>query len=86
MPEGASQRELHLQLTVILACGRKVPYGYSYRFKAAENRRPCKRCAPAAEVLPTLSWKQVDQRYREAWTRLNDDDTEHHSTPSEATT
>ena len=50
------------------------------------TERPCKRCAAAAEVLPTLSWKQVDQRYREAWTRLNDDDTEHHSTPSEATT
>ena len=70
---GATRRELHLQLTVIFACGRKAPYGYSHRFKPAENRRPCKRCAAAAETLPTLSWKQVDQRFAEEYARLADD-------------
>ena len=58
MPIAAIRGQLHLQLTVIFACGRTVAYGYSHRFRPAENRRPCRRCARAAEVLPTLSWNR----------------------------
>ena len=79
---GATRRELHLQLTVIFACGRKVPYRYSYRFKPAENRRPCKRCAATAGMLPSLSWEEVDQRFAEACARLGDD-TSPKSAPAE---
>ena len=70
MPIAAIRGQLHLQLTVIFACGRTVAYGYSHRFTPAENRRPCRRCARAAEVLPTLSWEQVDERFADAYAKL----------------
>lgn len=70
---GASRRELHLQLTVVFACGRKVPYGYSYRFEPAENRRPCKGCAATAGMLPSLSWEEIEQRFARAYAKLGDD-------------
>ena len=70
VPAEATRSELHLQLTVVFACGRTVAYGYSHRFKSAENRKPCRRCARAAEIVPTLSWKQVEERFAEAYAKL----------------
>ena len=62
-----------------------MAYGYSYRFKPAENRRPCRRCAAAAEVLPTLTWEQVDERFAEAYAKLPEE-TVRNGAPAEPAT
>lgn len=79
VPADAIRGQLHLQLTVIFACGRTVAYGYSYRFKPAENRRRCRRCARAAEVVPTLSWEQVEERFADAYAKLPEGTAEENS-------
>ena len=55
--------ELGMKAKVVFACGREVPYDYAYRFRPAENRRPCKRCSEKANT--TSTWARIEERFRE---------------------
>ena len=70
----------HHKLTVVFACGRRVPYSYSYRYKPAENRKLCRRCKAKRETR-RLTWEEIDEHYLAEYRRVSarqrpDDDAE----------
>ncbi len=70
-PDEQRPTNLHHKLTVVFACGRRVPYSYSHRYQPAENRRMCRHCKRAREK-PRLTWDEVHDHYRAEYRHVLD--------------
>ncbi len=69
-PNELQDTTFHHKLTVVFACGRRVPYSCSYRYKPAENRRLCRRCQAKREKR-RLTWEEIDEHYLAEYRRVS---------------